>query len=221
MSLNMRDSLLKNQDQEYEDNNNYIREKLKFIISKNTKYNLRELSRYLNKNDAYLQQYLYRKTPKTLPEQYRYKLSNILEISIEELSPKWKKEYSNKTEQISIPNIEKNNLSKIHSISFSTHLLSDLDLSKLESLLFFQIKTDLYTVTNIIDININTYKERGLYLLNDKNIYFLAYLEVSERDNEKISVKPYLQTFSPFHIVKNALTISAKVIWQSSKVMLK
>ena len=221
MSLNMRDSLLKNQDQEYEDNNNYIREKLKFIISKNTKYNLRELSRYLNKNDAYLQQYLYRKTPKTLPEQYRYKLSNILEINIEELSPKWKKEYSNKTEQISIRNIEKNNLSKIHSISFSTHLLSDLDLSKLESLLFFQIRTDLYTVTNIIDINTNTYKDRGLYLLNDKNIYFLAYLEVSERDNEKISVKPYLQTFSPFHIVKNALTISAKVIWQSSKVMSK
>ena len=217
----MRDSLLKNQDQEYEDNNNYIREKLKFIISKNTKYNLRELSRYLNKNDAYLQQYLYRKTPKTLPEQYRYKLSNILEINIEELSPKWKKEYSNKTEQISIRNIEKNNLSKIHSISFSTHLLSDLDLSKLESLLFFQIRTDLYTVTNIIDINTNTYKDRGLYLLNDKNIYFLAYLEVSERDNEKISVKPYLQTFSPFHIVKNALTISAKVIWQSSKVMSK
>ena len=221
MRLNMANSLLINEVQEYEDNNNYIREKLKLIISKNTKYNLRELSRFLNKNDAYLQQYLYRGTPKILLEEHRYKLSNILEINIEELSPKWKKEYSNKTEQISIRNIEKNNLSKIHSISFSTHLLSDLDLSKLESLLFFQIRTDLYTVTNIIDINTNTYKDRGLYLLNDKNIYFLAYLEVSERDNEKISVKPYLQTFSPFHIVKNALTISAKVIWQSSKVMSK
>ena len=30
----MKDSLLKNQHQEYEDNNNYIREKLKFFISK-------------------------------------------------------------------------------------------------------------------------------------------------------------------------------------------
>ena len=215
----MNDSLLKNQDQEYEDNNNYVREKLKFIISKNTKYNLRELSRYLNKNDAYLQQYLYRNTPKILPEEYRYKLSNILEMDVDELSPKWTKEYLNKSEQVSISNIEKNDMSKIQSISFSTHLLADLDLSYLKSLLFFQVTTDQYTVTNIINININTYDERGLYLLNDKNIYFLAYLELSERDSKKISVKPYSQTFSPFHIVKNALNISARVMWQSSKVI--
>ena len=217
----MKDSLLKNQHQEYEDNNNYIREKLKFFISKNTKYNLRELSRFLNKNDAYLQQYLYRGTPKILLEEHRYKLSNILEINIDELSPEWIKDYSSKVEQISIQNIEKNNLSKTQNISFSKHLLNDLDLSKLESILFFQITTDQCTVTNIVDVNISIYDRPGLYLLNDNNIYFLAYLDVSERDNKKISVKPYLQTFSPFHIVKNALSISARVIWQSSKVLLK
>ena len=217
----MTDSLLTNKVQEYENNNNYIREKLKVIISKNTKYNLRELSRYLNKNDAYLQQYLYRSTPKILPEEYRYKLSNILEINVEELSPKWAKDFSNKTEQVSIENIEKDDLSKTQSISFSKNLLNDLDLSKLEYLLFFQIKTDQCTVTNIIDVNINSYQEPGLYLLNDKNIFFLVYLEASEQDNKKISVKPYLNTFSPFHIIKNALTISARVIWQSSKIFLK
>ena len=217
----MKDSLLKNQHQEYEDNNNYIREKLKFFISKNTKYNLRELSRFLNKNDAYLQQYLYRGTPKILLEEHRYKLSNILEINIDELSPEWIKNYSNKVEQISIQNIEKNDPSKTQNISFSKHLLNDLDLSKLESILFFQITTDQCTVTNIVDVNISSYDRPGLYLLNDNNIYFLAYLDASERDNKKISVKPYLQTFSPFHIVKNALSISARVIWQSSKVLLK
>ena len=217
----MTDSLLTNKVQEYENNNNYIREKLKVIISKNTKYNLRELSRYLNKNDAYLQQYLYRNTPKILPEEYRYKLSNILEIDVEELSPKWTKDYSNKTEQVSIKNVEKDDLSKTQNISFSKHLLNDLDLSKLESLFFFQITTDQCTVTNIIDININSYKEPGLYLLNDKNIYFLVYLDVNDKDNNKISVKPYLKTFSPFHIVKDALNISARVIWQSSKIFLK
>ena len=217
----MKDSLLKKQHQEFEDNNNYIREKLKFFISKNTKYNLRELSRFLNKNDAYLQQYLYRGTPKILLEEHRYKLSNILEINIDELSPKWIKNYSSKAEQISIQNIEKNDLSKTQNISFSKHLLNDLDLSKLESILFFQITTDQCTVTNIVDVNISSYDRPGLYLLNDNNIYFLAYLVASERDNKKISVKPYLQTFSPFHIVKNALSISARVIWQSSKVLLK
>ena len=216
----MKDSLLKNQHQEYEDNNNYVREKLKFFISKNTKYNLRELSRVLNKNDAYLQQYLYRGTPKTLSEEHRYKLSDMLEIDIDELSPKWIKDYSNKTEQISIPNIEKD-LSKTQNISFSKYLLNDLNLSKLESILFFQTVTDQCTVTNIVNVDISSYDGPGLYLLNDNKIYFLAYLEISEQNNKKISVKPYLKTFSPFHIVKDALTISARVIWQSSKVFLK
>ena len=216
----MKDSLLKNQHQEYEDNNNYVREKLKFFISKNTKYNLRELSRVLNKNDAYLQQYLYRGTPKTLSEEHRYKLSDMLEIDIDELSPKWIKDYSNKTEQISIPNIEKD-LSKTQNISFSKYLLNDLNLSKLESILFFQTVTDQCTVTNIVNVDISSYDGTGLYLLNDNKIYFLAYLEISEQNNKKISVKPYLKTFSPFHIVKDALTISARVIWQSSKVFLK
>ena len=220
MSLSMADILLTNEVQEYEDNNNYIREKLKLIISKNTKYNLRELSRVLNKNDAYLQQYLYRGTPKTLSEEHRYKLSNMLEIDIDELSPKWIKDYSNKTEQISIPNIEKD-LSKTQNISFSKYLLNDLNLSKLESILFFQTVTDQCTVTNIVNVDISSYDGTGLYLLNDNKIYFLAYLEISEQNNKKISVKPYLKTFSPFHIVKDALTISARVIWQSSKVFLK
>ena len=217
----MEDSFLKNQHQDYKDKNNYTREKLKFFISKNTKYNLRELSRFLNKNDAYLQQYIHRGTPKILPEEYRYKLSNILEIDIDELSPEWIKDYSYKTDLIVIQNIEKNNLSKIQAISFSRSLLDDLDLSKLESFLFFQITTDQCTITNIVNVNFSNYEGPGLYLLNDKSIYFLAFLEVSERDNRKISVKPYLQKFSPFHIVKDALIISARVIWQSSNIILK
>jgi hypothetical protein len=216
----MKDSLIKNQ-QEYKDKNNYIREKLKYFITKNAKYNLRALSRFLNKNDAYLQQYFHRGTPKILPEEYRYKLLNILEINIEELSPEWLKNYSNETDQISIHNIEKDDLSKTQTISFSKHLLYNLDLSKLESLFFFQLETDQCKITNIINLNLNNYEEPGLYLLNDQKIYFLAYLEVSTRDNNKLSVRPYLQTFSPFHIVKDTLNIRAKVIWQSSNIHLK
>ena len=216
----MQDNLIKKQ-QKHKDKNNYIREKLKFFIAKNAKYNLRELSRFLNKNDAYLQQYFHRGTPKILPEEFRYKLLNILEINIEELSPDLLKNYSNETDQISIHNIEKDDLSKIQTISFSRHLLYDLDLSKLESLFFFQLVTDQCKITNIINLNLNTYEEPGLYLLNDQKIYFLAYLEVSTRDHNKLSVRPYLQTFSPFQIVKNTLNIRAKVIWQSSNVLLK
>ena len=50
--------------------NNEIREKIKKLIIKKN-YKLRDLSRNIRKNDAYLQQYLYRGTPKILPEEYR------------------------------------------------------------------------------------------------------------------------------------------------------
>ena len=71
--------------------NDSIREKIRFNIEKNKKYNLRELSRTLKKNDAYLHQYIYRGTPRILPEEYRYKLAEILNVNINELTPSWLK----------------------------------------------------------------------------------------------------------------------------------
>ena len=95
-----------------------LREKLKEYFSKNSKYNLRQLSRILNKNDAYLQQYLYRGTPKILPEEYRYKLSATLGLDINELTPNWLQNKINNNEYINIPNIEKNELQKIKILVF-------------------------------------------------------------------------------------------------------
>ena len=40
--------------------------------------NLRQLSRALGKNDAYLQQYIHRGSPRILPEQVRYQLARLL-----------------------------------------------------------------------------------------------------------------------------------------------
>ena len=37
------------------------------------------------------------------------------------------------------------------------------------------------------------------------------------KDN-KVNVKPFLQTFHSFHIPTKLLNISAKVLWQSSKI---
>ena len=77
-----------------------LREKLKEYFSKNSKFNLRQLSRILNKNDAYLQQYLYRGTPKILPEEYRHKLSATLDLDINELTPNWLQNKVNNNENI-------------------------------------------------------------------------------------------------------------------------
>ena len=200
--------------------NNNIREKIKVIIKRDKKYNLRDLSRTLKKNDAYLQQYLFRGTPKILPEEYRHRLAEILNVNITELTPNWLKKFTPEEKLITIKNIETDSLDNKY-ISISQKLLFDSDFSKLENLFFFQTNTDKGMVTTIVDVGINKYTKPDLYLLHDKNNFFLAYIKISEVNNTKMSIKPYLETFYPFHISSEILKVSGKALWQGSKIFQK
>ena len=51
--------------------------------------------------------------------------------------------------------------------------------------------------------------------------FFLAYIEISQVNNTKMSIKPYLETFYPFHISSEILKISGKALWQGSKIFQK
>ena len=200
--------------------NDNIREKIKVIIKRDKKYNLRDLSRTLKKNDAYLQQYLFRGTPKILPEEYRHRLAEILNVNITELTPNWLKKFTPEEKLITIKNIETDSLDNKY-ISISQKLLFDIDFSKLENLFFFQTNTDKGMVTTIVDVGINKYTKPDLYLLHDKNNFFLAYIKISEVNNTKMSIKPYLETFYPFHISSEILKVSGKALWQGSKIFQK
>ena len=200
--------------------NDNIREKIKVIIKRDKKYNLRDLSRTLKKNDAYLQQYLFRGTPKILPEEYRHRLAEILNVNITELTPNWLKKFTPEEKLITIKNIETDSLDNNY-ISISQKLLFDSDFSKLENLFFFQTNTDKGMVTTIVDVGINKYTKPDLYLLQDKNNFFLAYIEISQVNNTKMSIKPYLETFYPFHISSEILKVSGKALWQGSKIFQK
>ena len=173
--------------------NNNIREKIKVIIKRDKKYNLRDLSRTLKKNDAYLQQYLFRGTPKILPEEYRHRLAEILNVNITELTPNWLKKIKPEEKLITIKNIETDSLDNNY-ISMSQKLLFDTEFSKLENLFFFQTNTDKGMVTTIVDVGINKYTKPDLYLLHDKNNFFLAYIKISEVNNTKMSIKPVSYT---------------------------
>ena len=83
--------------------NDDVREKIKNLIKKKN-YNLRDLSRNIKKNDAYLQQYLYRGTPKVLPEEYRYLLAELLDVNVNELIPNWLKNISSQEEFFKLRN---------------------------------------------------------------------------------------------------------------------
>ena len=196
-----------------------LRERLKQCFTKNSTYNLRQLSRILDKNDAYLQQYIYRGTPKFLPEEYRYKLSTTLKIDINELTPSWLQKNINNDENIIIPNIEKKEIVKERTINFSKSLLNNLNIETKDNIFFYQTLTNKNKiVTTLIDINIKYFMDQNLYLLIDENIFFLADIELQQFDNNKVIVRPFQKSFSSFHINKAQLNIYGKALWQGYEV---
>ena len=199
--------------------NDDVRETIKRLIKKK-KYNLRDLSRNLKKNDAYLQQYLYRATPKVLPEEYRHILAKILGVNVNELIPNWLKDLSSQEQFIVFRNIE-NKVSDTKQISFSKALFLDLDFTNLESLFYFQPHASNCHITTIVDVSINKFINSGIYLLHDKKNYFLAAIELSNMNRSKLSVRPYLNNFSSFQINADFLNISGKILWQCSKISSK
>ena len=196
-----------------------VREKIKKLI-KRKKYNLRNLSRNIKKNDAYLQQYLYRRTPKVLPEKYRFMLAEILDVNVNELIPKWLKDLSSEEQFLIVRNIE-NKVNNTTQISFSKELLNGLEFFNVENLYYFQSNTSVDHITTIVDVSINKFIKPDIYLLNDNKNYFLAIIELSKISQSKLSVKPYFNKFSPFQINANLLNISGKILWQCSKIFLK
>ena len=197
--------------------NDDVREKIKNLIKKKN-YNLRDLSRNIKKNDAYLQQYLYRGTPKVLPEEYRYLLAELLDVNVNELIPDWLKDLSSQEQFFMIRNIE-NKVDHINQISFSKELLNGLDFLDVKNLNYFQTDFSDCTITTIVDVSINKFVNPDIYLLNDKKNFFLATIEFSKISQNKLSVKPYLNNFSPFQINTNLLNISGKILWQCSKIL--
>lgn len=215
----MNNIISKNSNDEKEIAIRKAREKLKNIIKENDKFNLRDLSRILKKNDAYLQQYLFRETPRILPEECRYRLAQTLEININEITPNWYAQNLVENKIITFENIEKKYSSSPRKISLSEELLSDILPTNLEKLFYFQTHTHDYKITTIVDTNVNEYIGPNLYLLNDKDTFFLAYVKESELKDNRMNVKPFLKTFHSFHIASKLLKISAKVLWQSSKII--
>ena len=145
---------------------------------------------------------------------------NIIDLNINELTPSWLKKIIPEEKLITLKNIEPKLLDNDY-ISISQKLLVDLEFSKLENLFFFQTNTKKGKVTTIVDVGINKYMEPDLYLLDDQKNFFLAYIEMSTVNNTKMSIKPFLETFYPFHISSEILKISGKALWQGSNIFQK
>ena len=147
-------------------------------------------------------------------------MAEILNVNINELTPKWLKKIIPEEKLITFKNIETESLDNDY-ISISQKLLVDLDFSKLENLFFYQTNTKKGIITTIVDVGINKYTKPDLYLLNDKKKFFLAYIELSQVNNTKMSIKPYLDSFYPFHISAEILKVSGRALWQGSNIFQK
>ena len=198
---------------------NCIRKKLSLFIKQNKQLNLRDLSRKLKKNDAYLQQYISRGSPAFLPEEERKMLSNILKLDINSLTPKWLHftETFDK-DLVSFKNKSNNKEVKISSSLFDNH--SDLKINFIEFTELNIIQNNnSYSVKIIFDKNISSFVDNNFYLLQDKSEIFLVHLSEDKSDNSlssKIIVRPYDTNFRPFRIDDKSLVIHSKVIFLGS-----
>ncbi len=204
---------------ERQKNLNAIRKKLSFFIKQNKQLNLRDLSRKLNKNDAYLQQYISRGSPSFLPEEERKILSEITNLNINLLTPEWLQVIpSNSEDLMSLKNISDNKEIKISSSLFNNYKNLNVNLIELIELKIKQ-NNYYYSVKIIFDKNVTNFVDNNFYLLQDKSEIFLVYLSKDKSKNlqsSKIIVRPYDTDLRPFRIDNKSLVIHSKVIFLGS-----
>ena len=198
---------------------NFIRKKLSLFIKQNRQLNLRDLSRKLKKNDAYLQQYISRGSPSFLPEEERKMLSDIIKLDINLLTPKWLHVTPSLNEDL----LSFKNISNEKEIKISSSLLDNYKNLKTNFIEFTELKikrnNNYYLVKIIFDKNISIFVDNNFYLLQDKNEIFLVHLsEDKSKDSQssKIIVRPYDTNFRPFRINNKSLKIHSKVIFLGS-----
>ena len=198
---------------------NTIRKKLSLFIKQNKQLNLRDLSRKLKKNDAYLQQYISRGSPSFLPEEERKMLSDIINLDINLLTPDWLNVTSyNNEDLLSLKNISDNKEIKISSSLFDNYKNLKINFIELTELKIKQ-NNYYYSVKIIFDKNITNFVDNNFYLLQDKSEIFLVYLSKDKSENlqsSKIIVRPYDTDFRPFRINSKSLVIHSKVIFLGS-----
>ena len=204
---------------ERQKNLNSIRKKLSFFINQNKQFNLRDLSRKLKKNDAYLQQYISRGSPSFLPEEERKMLSDIINLDINLLTPDWLNVTSyNNEDLLSFKNISDNKEIKISLSLFDNYKNLKINFIELTELKIKQ-NNNYYSVKIIFDKNITNFVDNNFYLLQDKSEIFLVYLSKDKSENSqssKIIVRPYDTDFRPFRIDSKNLVIHSKVIFLGS-----
>ena len=198
---------------------NSIRKKLSLFIKQNRQLNLRDLSRKLKKNDAYLQQYISRGSPSFLPEEERKMLSDITKLHINLLTPNWLQVTPFYNEDL----LSFKNISNDKEIKISSSLLDNYKNLKINFIEFTELKikrnNNYYLVKTIFDKNISSFVDNNFYLLQDKSEIFLVHLSEDKSDNSlssKIIVRPYDTNFRPFRIDDKSLVIHSKVIFLGS-----
>tara|TARA_B100001057_G_C22709651_1_gene895200 strand:+ start:368 stop:1006 length:639 start_codon:yes stop_codon:yes gene_type:complete len=196
-----------------------IRKKLSFFIKQNRQLNLRDLSRKLRKNDAYLQQYISRGSPSFLPEEERKLLSEIIKLDINLLTPNWLKVTNTYNEDL----LSFKNKSNDKEIKISSSLLDNYNNLKINFIEYTELKIirndKNYLVKIICDKNVINFVDDNFYLLQDKSEIFLVHLSRDKKEtlqSSKIVVKPYDSNLRPFRINDKSLIIHSKVIFLGS-----
>ena len=202
-----------------------IRENLFNLIKNNKNFNLRILSRELGKNDAYLQQYIKRGSPNFLPEEERLKLSEMLNLNYDELTPNWiLKQNDKETLKVCV----ENNAITSNFLNLPIEFFCDIKISDKKNLKFskFVFKDNISNFENFIytisDFGIKKFQDNNNYILNNKKNFFIVNLSLDKRDIQnninKLIVKPLEKKYSSFRIDESKLNIYGKILYISNYV---
>ena len=203
-----------------------IREYLFRTIKKNRNFNLRSLSRSLNKNDAYLQQYIQRGSPNYLPEEERLRLSIMLKINYDDLTPNWILNSSLILEKTI--NVKDKTSSSESLLNFPKKFFQKIKFTKEQNLLLYQFPIklsfqphDAHIIT-IVDIGVKKFQDNNDYLLDDNNNLFLAKIynvqNYETSNSKKLFVRPFENKFGAFRINENKIKIFGKIIFKSKNI---
>ena len=195
----------------------------------NPDMNLKRLSRLLGRNDAYLQQYIHRDSPKLLPERLRHDLANLLGTNERLLREDRWSEGSEIPKGLShiqaIPFVDACDKHPFSAHYFCTYqllklvpseVIPDLRMARLlDDSMAPDLPKDAIIMLNMAD---NDLRKVGLYLLGVKDDYMVRHVSsIFHQDNNQTPKTVRITTnnpaFAAIRAYSDKVPVLGKVIW--------
>lgn len=200
-------------------------------------WTLASLSRALNRNAAYLHQYLHRQSPRRLPEAERHKIAALLTIDEARLQPPTERFGTSEDETIRIPFLDiesaAGHASHIDDFAeatqtnwqFTKEIITQIAPYGQGNLRLIKVRGDSMAPqledgdVIMIDLANNTPHQPGTFVLDDGQGLVVKHLELltpeDEASPQKIRICSMNKAYAPYRRAYQDIRIIGRVIWMA------